>query len=216
MVPLQMTEAQDPGRRRIRFVVMACTMLFFGGGSLIDGLSRWREPTVDTAAMLENLARASGQSEAMERVHAAGAEIAARHRQALRIDVLLTIGAALLTLYAAAAIFLGDLQARRLAVASGVAGLAVHLARLPLAIAAARQLAGLGAPVLQQFMIQNGKQAPGMSPADMAIALHGTVVMIPLFQAAIGCLWPLALLIFFGGRRGRDLAGTARPPTAHG
>jgi len=195
---------------------MACTMLFFGGGSLIDGLSRWREPTVDTAAMLENLARASGQSEAMERVHAAGAEIAARHRQALRIDVLLTIGAALLTLYAAAAIFLGDLQARRLAVASGVAGLAVHLARLPLAIAAARQLAGLGAPVLQQFMIQNGKQAPGMSPADMAIALHGTVVMIPLFQAAIGCLWPLALLIFFGGRRGRDLAGTARPPAAHG
>jgi hypothetical protein len=200
----------------MRFVVMASTMLFFGGGSLIDGLSRWREPAVDTAAMLENLARASGQSEAMAQVHAAGAEIATRHRQALRIDVLLTIGTALLTLYAAAAIFLGDLQARRLAVATGVAGLAVHFARLPLAIVAARQLAGLGAPLLQQFMIQNGKQAPGMSPADMAIALHATVVMIPVFQAAIGCVWPLALLIFFGGRRGRELAGSARPPTAQG
>ncbi|HTB57185.1 MAG TPA: hypothetical protein VLC06_04900 [Polyangia bacterium] len=200
----------------MRFVVMACTMLFFGGGSLIDGLSRWREPTVDTAAMLENLARASGQSEAMAQVHAAGAEIASRHRQALRVDVLLTLGTALLTLYAAAAIFLGDLQARRLAVATGVAGLAVHFARLPLAIHAARQLAGLGAPVLQQFMVQNGKQAPGMSPADMAIALHATVVMIPLFQAGVGCLWPLALLLFFGSRRGRDLAGTARPPTAQG
>jgi hypothetical protein len=211
-----MTEAQDPRRRRMRFVVMACTMLFFGGGSLIDGLSRWREPTVDTAAMLENLARASGQSEAMARVQAAGAEIAARHRQALRVDVLLTIGTALLTLYAAAAIFLGDPQARRLGAATGAAGLAVHFARLPLAIGAARQLAGLGAPILQQFLIQNGRQAPGMSPADMAIALHATVMMIPLFQAGIGCLWPLALLIFFGGRRSRDLAAAARPPTPQG
>jgi len=195
---------------------MACTMLFFGGGSLIDGLSRWREPTVDTAAMLENLARASGQSEAMATVQAAGAEIAARHRRALRVDVLLMIGTALLTLYAAAAIFLGDPQARRLGAATGAAGLAVHFARLPLAIGAARQLTGLGAPVLQQFLIQNGRQAPGMSPADMAIALHATVMMIPLFQAGIGCLWPLALLIFFRRRRSRDLAATARPPTPQG
>jgi hypothetical protein len=200
----------------MRFVVMACTMLLFGGGSLLDGLSRWREPTIDTAAMLEGVARASGQSEAVERVHAAGAAIVVRHRQALRIDVLLTIGTALLTLYAAAAIFVGDLQARRLAVAAGVAGLAVHFARLPFAMIAARQMAGVGAPVLQEFMIQNGRQAPGMSPVDMATALHSTVVMIPMFQAGIGCIWPLAVLIFFGGRRGRDLSGGARAPTTHG
>jgi hypothetical protein len=200
----------------MRFVIMASTMLLFGGGSLIDGLSRWREPTIDTAAMLENMARASGQSEAVERIHAAGAGIADRHRKALRVDLLLSIGTALLTLYAAAAIFLGDLQARRLAVATGIGGLAVHLARLPFAVIAARQMAGLGAPVLQQFLIQNGKQAPGLSPADMAVALHGTVVMIPVFQAGIGCIWPLALLLFFGGRRGRDAFGTTQRPTAQG
>lgn len=195
---------------------MACTMLLFGGGSLIDGLSRWREPTVDTATMLENVARASGQSEAVAQVHAAGVGIVARHRQALRADVLLTLGTALLTLYAAAAVLLGDLQARRLGVATGLAGIAVHLVRLPFAVIAARQLAGMGAPVLQQFLIQSGRQAPGMSPAEMTTALHATVVGMPVLQTGIGCVWPLVLLIFFGGRRGRDLLGTARPPTTQG
>ena len=90
-----------------------------------------------------------------------------------------------------------------------------QLGSLPFAVSLARQAAGLGAPVLQQFLAQTGRPMPGLPPADVTNALQAAVAAMPVLRAGLGIGWSLAMLIFFGGRRGRVLLGAADPPPAN-
>ncbi|MES1207736.1 MAG: hypothetical protein ABUS79_17510, partial [Pseudomonadota bacterium] len=66
-----------------------------------------------------------------------------------------------------------------------------------------------GAPGLQQVLAQSGRDFHGLAENDVAAALHGAVLMMPVLRAAMGIAWSMALLVFFGGRRGRAALGPA-------
>ena len=69
--------------------------------------------------------------------------------------------------------------------------------------------------MLQQFLLTNGMQVPGMTTDDRTSALRATIVMMPVMRAAVGIAWSLALLILFGGRRGRALLSFAPASPDH-
>jgi hypothetical protein len=203
MVRVAMTEPHPTPRRSIWLAMMTSALLVYAGVTLVEMLSLLRDPRTDTASTLEEVARASGQVEAVERLRAVGSALAAQHRRAIQIDALMAIVVSLLILYVVAAILLRDRQARPLALVAGWVGLVSQLLWVPFAVALARQLVGEGVPVLQQFLLANGMQVAGMTTDDRTTALRATIVMMPVMRAAVGIAWSLSLLIFFGGRRGR-------------
>ncbi len=206
MVSGSMTEPPTP-RRPFWLAAMTSAMLIYAGLSLIDALSLLRRPHAATAAAIEDVARASGQIEAARRLAAVGEAIVAAHRAALRVEALACALVALVTLFAVAAIFSHDRRARLATVAAGWAGVLYQLAALPFGVAMARLAAEPGAPVLQQLLAQSGRDLHGLAEADVAAALRAAVLMMPVLRAAMGIAWSMALLIFFGGRRGRAVFG---------
>ena len=208
-----MTEPQTQ-RRPVWLSVMTSAMLIYAGMSLIDALSLLRHPQAPTAAAIEDVARATGQIDAARQLAAVSQAAAKAHPVALRLDAAADGLVALLTLFAVAAIFSRDRRARRATVAAGWGGIVYQLGALPFAVAMARRAAEAGAPVLQQLLAQNGKDMRGMAPADVSAVLRALVVTMPVLRAGMGLAWSLALLIFFGGRRGRAVLGPDRDEAA--
>jgi hypothetical protein len=206
MVWGSMSEPPTP-RRPVWMAVMTSAMLIYAGMSLVDALSLLRRPQAPTAAAIEDVARASGQIEAARRLAAVSDAVVAAHPAAVRIEAVAAALVALLTLFAVAAIFSRDRRARRATVAAGWAGIAYQLGALPFGVAMARRAAEAGAPVLHQVLAQSGRDFHNLAERDVAAALRGAVVMMPVLRAAMGMAWSLALLIFFGGRRGRAVFG---------
>ncbi len=199
--------APPTSRRPVWLSVMSAAMLVYAGMSLVDALSLLRRPQAATAAAIEDVARATGQVEAARRLAGVSQAVVAAHPVAVRLEAGATAVVALLTLFAVAAIFSRDRRARRATLAAGWAGIIDQLGALPFAVAMARRAAEAGAPVLQHVLAQNGKEMPGLAPADVTAALRAAVIMMPVLRAGMGIAWSLALLIFFGGRRGRAVFG---------
>ncbi|MES1207737.1 MAG: hypothetical protein ABUS79_17515, partial [Pseudomonadota bacterium] len=116
-----MTPPPTP-RRPFWLATMTSAMLIYAGMSLIDALSLLRRPHAQTAAAIEDVARASGQIDAARRLAAVGDAIVAAHPLAVRVEAVAAALVALLTLFAVAAIFSRDGRARRATVAAGWAG----------------------------------------------------------------------------------------------
>jgi hypothetical protein len=201
-----MNEPQTP-RRPVWLTVMTSAMLVYAGMSLVDALSLLRHPQAPTAAAIEEVARSSGQIDAAHRLAAVSSATVAAHPVALRLDAGGSALVALLTLFAVAAIFARDRRARRATVAAGWAGIVYQLGALPFAVAMARRTAAAGAPVLEVVLARNGRDLSGLAAGDVTAALHAAVMMMPVMHAGMGVAWSLALLVFFGGRRGRAVFG---------
>jgi hypothetical protein len=216
MVLPSMSEAQPspPTRRPLWLAVMSSAMLVYAGMSLVDALSLIRTPQAITAAAIEDVARGTGQIDAARRLAAVSDGIVSVHPLAVRADAGVSAVVALLTLFAVAAIFSRDRRARAATVAAGWAGILYQLGALPFGVAMARRAAEAGAPVLFQALVQNGKQFPGLADGDVGMALRAAVTMMPVLRAAMGIAWSTALLIFFGGRRGRAVFGGETSPSA--
>jgi hypothetical protein len=73
-----------------------------------------------------------------------------------------------------------------------------------------------GAPLLAKAFIDSGKQPPGTNPGELAAKLHTAIVAPPIVAALLGVGWCLAMMVYFGGRRGRAVYGLDVPPTAGG
>jgi hypothetical protein len=209
MVGVSMTEPATP-RRPLWLALMTSAMLVYAGMSLVDALSLLRHPQAVTAAAVEDVARASGQIDAARRLAVVSDAVVAAHPLGVRVDAVAAGLVALLTLFAVAAIFSGDRRARRATVAAGWAGVAYQLGALPFGVAMARRAAEAGAPVLQEVLSQNGRDIHGLAAGDVSAALRAAVTMMPVVRSAMGIAWSLALLIFFGGRRGRTVFGPDR------
>jgi hypothetical protein len=212
MVFPSMSEPQAQ-RRPVWLAVMSSAMLVYAGMSLVDALSLLRTPQAVTAAAIEDVARGTGQIEAARRLATISEGIVTAHPLAVRADAAFNGLVALLTLFAVAAIFSRDRRARQATIAAGWAGILYQLAALPFAVAMARRAAEAGAPVLLQVLIQNGKQVSGVPDGDVGMALRAAVTMMPVLRASMGIAWSLALLIFFGGRRGRAAFGVGDNPS---
>jgi len=211
MVGVPVTEPAPP-RRPLWLAVMTSAMLVYAGMSLVDALSVLRHPHATTAAAIEDVARTTGQIEAARQLAAVSQDVVANHPVGVRVDAVACALVALLTLFAVAAIFSRDRRARRATVAAAWAGLAYQFGALPFGVAMARHAAEAGAPVLQEVLARNGRDVHGLAAGDISAALRAAVTMMPVMRAAMGIAWSLALLIFFGGRRGRTIFGSDLGP----
>ncbi len=200
-----MPRAQPPTHRPIWMVVLAATMLLFGGGELVGGLLALRDPGARNA--IRNVARPPGAEEAARKLEPILAGIVDRNRLALRADAIASAAYGLFMLYAVAAVLSRDRNGRRLALTTAIVGIAFLLAELPLKMRIARQTVAAGGFLLLESFSAAGAGA-GRTEAELIAAFN----MITALLALIGIGWCALLLVFFGGRRGRELYGVPRNP----
>lgn len=186
-------------------IVLAATMLLFGGLTLVSGLFIIRDPAAVTHRTIRNEARAPAADEAVRKLEPVLDAIIARHRAALRVDAIASIAFGLLTLYAAAAVLSRDRHGRLLAVLTAVFGIAYQLAALPLSTRIARETVAAAGPLLAEIMMTTGEGA-GRTQAELLAKLDSATAPAVLLTA-LGVGWCLLLLVYFGGRRGRELYG---------
>ena len=184
-------------------VVLAASMLLFGGGELVGGLLALRDPGARNA--IRNVARAPAAEEAARKLEPILAGIVERNRSALRADAIASVAYGLFMLYAVAAVLSRDRNGRRLALTNAIAGIAFLLAELPLKMRIAKQTVAAGGSLLLESFSAAGA---GRTEAELIAAFN----MITASLALIGIGWCALLLVFFGGRRGRELYGLPRNP----
>ena len=131
-------------------VVLAATMLLFGGQTLIEGLLTVRDPKAIVRLVGNSQARTPLEEESQRKLEPIRDAIVARHRLALRVDAVASIGLGLFVLYAAAAALSRDRNGRRLALLTACFGFAFF--------------AGLAAPV--------GADGPGDGGRGWAVAVR--------------------------------------------
>jgi hypothetical protein len=185
-------------------VVLAATMLLFGGGELVGGLMALRDPGARNA--IRNVARPPAAEEAARKLEPILAGIVDRNRAALRADAIASIAFGLFTLYTVAAVLSRDRNGRRLALLTATSGIAFQLAELPLKMHIAKQTVAAGGVLILESFGAAGAGA-GRTEAEVVAALN----MIAALLALVGVGWCVLLLVYFGGRRGRELYGISRP-----
>jgi hypothetical protein len=185
-------------------VVLAATMLLYGGRTLVEGLRVVRDPQTLTRDIVPNVARSPAVDQAVDKLKPILDGIFERHRRGLLIDGAASIAYGLFTLFAVAAVLSRDRNGRRLALLTAVFGIAYQLGELPLSLAIAREVVAAGGPLFMEI-----GQAAGRSQAELTAALQAITLRSPLLTA-VGVAWSLLLLLYFGGRHGRDLYGLSR------
>lgn len=204
-----MLRAQTPTHRPVWMVVLAATMLLSGGLTLVGGLLMIRDPRAVARHTVGNVARAPAAEEAVRKLEPILDEIVDRHRTALRVDAIVSIAFGLFTLYAVAAVLSRDRNGRRLALLTAVLGIAYQLGELPLSVRIAKETVAAAGPLLAEI-ISAGGEAAGRTQAELIATLEAAAARSPLL-AAVGVGWCLLLLVYFGGRHGRELYGLHRP-----
>ena len=185
-------------------VVLTATMLLYGGRTLVEGLRVVRDPTVLTRDIVPNVARSPAVDQAVDKLKPILDGIFQRHRRGLQIDGIASIAYGLFTLFAVAAVLSRDRNGRRLALLTAVFGIAYQLGELPLSLTIAHEVVAAGGPLFMEI-----GQAAGRSQAELAAMLQAIMVRSPVLTA-VGVGWCLLVLVFFGGRHGRELYGLVR------
>jgi len=184
-------------------VVLAATMLLFGGGELVGGLLALRDPGARNA--IRNVPRAPAAEEAARKLEPVLAGIVDRNRQALRADAIASVAFGLFMLYAVAAVLSRDRNGRRLALLTAIFGIAFQLAELPLKMHIAKQTVADGGALLLEAFSADGV---GRTQAELIAALDAIAGLLAL----VGIGWCVLVIVYFGGRRGRALYGLPQNP----
>jgi hypothetical protein len=186
-------------------VVLAATMLLFGGQTLIEGLLTVRDAKAIVRLATHSQTRTPLEDEAQRKLEPIRDAIVARHRAALRADAVASIGLGLFVLYAAAAVLSRDPNGRRLALFTACAGIAFHVSSVLLWVRMAKETVDAAGPLLSEIAA-NAANAGGRASSQLGTA----VVARPPLLAAVGVGWCVLLLVYFGGRYGRELYGLPR------
>lgn len=202
-----MLSAQTPTHRPVWMIVLAATMLLYGGMTLVRGLLVAQDPRAVARQTISNQPRTPEADEVVRKLQPTLNGIVDRHRVGVRLDAIASIAYGLFTLYAVAAVLSRDRSGRRLALLTALFGIAYQLGELPLEVRIARDMVAAAGPLLGEIMA-TGAADGGHSPAELMATLD---VATALF-AAVGVGWCLLLLRYFGGRRGRELYGLVRNP----
>jgi len=208
-----MTQAQPPSHRPFWVTAMASMMLLYGGVTMVSALFTLREPRAASVVAIENVAPSADHPELKQKLDVINDLILTEYRQVIRAGALISIGVALFTLYAVAAILSRDRHGRLLALAAGAVGIVYELGSLPYGVAMARMAALDGAPLMAKLFIDSGQQPAGTNPAELAAKLHVAMVAPPIVSSLLGIGWCLAMMVYFGGRRGRAVYGIGVPPS---
>src|SRR4051812_32040259 len=163
-----MLRAQAPTYRPVWMIVLAATMLLFGGTELVGGLLALRDPGARNA--IRNVPRAPAAEDAARKLEPILAAVVERNRTALRADAITSVAFGVFMLYAVAAVLSRDRNGRRLALLTATFGIALQLAELPLKMHIARQtVAAGGALLLQSFSVAGA--GAGRTEAELIAAL---------------------------------------------
>jgi len=203
-----MPPAQVPTHRPAWMIVLGATMLLFGGKTLVQGLLMIRDPGTIGRHAIPNVARPPEVEDAVRKLEPVLDEIVARHRFALRVDAVASTAFGLFTLYAVAAVLSRDRHGRLLALLTGAFGIAYQIAELPLTARIASEIVAAAGPLFVQIMSSAAGEGGGRTQAEQLAALQLATALV----AAIGLGWCLLLLVYFGGKRGRELYGLVRNP----
>jgi Na+ dependent nucleoside transporter N-terminus len=187
-------------------VALAATMLLFGGQTLIEGLLTLRDPKAIVRLVSHSQARTPLEEESQRKLEPIQDAIVARNRTALRVDAIASIGLGLFVLYAAAAALSRDRNGRRLAVLAAGFGIAFFVGSTLLWVHMARETVAVAGPLLTEIAA-NAAAGAGRSSTQLGAA----VVARPPLLAALGVGWCTLVLVYFGGRRGRELYGLHLP-----
>ncbi|HEY7373678.1 MAG TPA: hypothetical protein VIF57_16065 [Polyangia bacterium] len=198
-----MLRAQPPTHRPVWLIVLAATMLLFGGKTLVQGLLMIRDPGTIGRHAIPNVARPPEVEESVRKLEPVLDEIVARHRLALRVDAVASTAFGLFTLYAVAAVLSRDRHGRLMALLTGFFGIVYQVAELPLTARIANEIVAAAGPLFVQIMSSAAGEGGGRTQAEQLAALQLATALV----AAIGLGWCLLLLVYFGGRRGRELYG---------
>src|SRR5262245_39056602 len=134
-----MLRAQPPTHRPVWMVVLAATMLLYGGRMLVEGLQTVRDPKAITRHEIQGVARAPAADQAVKKLEPVLNGIYDRHKLGLRIEAVVSIAFGLFTLFAVAAVLSRDRNGRRLALLTALFGIIYQLGKLPLAVGLARE-----------------------------------------------------------------------------
>jgi hypothetical protein len=200
-----MPRPQSPTHRPLWMLVLAATMLLFGGQTLIEGLLTVRDPKAIVRLATLSQTRTPLEDEAQRKLEPVRNAIVDRHRAALRADAVASIALGLFVLYAAAAVLSRDPNGRRLALVTACAGITFHVASVVLWVRMAKETVDAAGPLLSEIAA-NAASAAGRGSSQLGTA----VVARPPLLAAVGLGWCVLLLVYFGGRYGRELYGLPR------
>ena len=157
---------------------------------------------------IRNVARTPAAEEAARKLEPILDGIVDRNRAALRADAIASIAFGLFTLYAVAAVLSRDRNGRRLALLTATSGIAFQLAELPLKMHIAKQTVAAGGAADPRVIRAARRGRGGAAEAEVdAGARTRSRRCWPL----VGVGWCVLLLVYFGGRRGRELYGLSRP-----
>ena len=181
-------------------VVLGVTMLMFGGQTLVEGLLQVRDPKALVRQVTQSQARSPHEEEALAKLEPIRDAIIDRHRLALKVDAVASILLGVFVLYASSAVLSRDRNGRAMAMASAYLCIAYHLNGVVLWVRMAKDTIQAAGPLLTEITGQGGNQAVGRNAAPLVVARQPTL-------ALIGIGWCLLLLLYFGGRNGREAYG---------
>jgi len=188
-------------------LLLAATMMLFGGQTFIEGLLPVRDPKAIVRLVGNTQVRTPLEEESQRKLEPIRDAIVDRHRLALRVDAWASIGLGAFVLYAAAAALARDRNGRRLALVTAVLGVVFFMSSVFLWVRMAKDTVDAAGPLLAEIAA-NAAPAAGRGSSQLGTA----VVARPPLLAAVGIGWCMLIFIYFGGRRGRELYGlTARP-----
>src|SRR3954466_6205748 len=145
-----MPRPQSPPHRPLWMVVLAATMLLFGGQTLIEGLLTVRDPKAIVRLATSSQTRTPLEDEAQRKLEPIRDAIVDRHRAALRVDAVASIMLGLFVLYAAAAVLSRDPTGRRLALLTACLGIGFHLGSVFMWVRMAKETVEAAGPLLSE------------------------------------------------------------------
>lgn len=223
-----------PTHRPRWLLMLSSITLLYGGVLLVSGLTALSDPAaVGKFAVTRPMA--PEEESLIRELTLVNGEIAARHSRAIRARALASMLVAMVMLYSAAAALSRDRHGRRATLIAAWLGIAYQVGTLPLAIPMTSEFAAANAPLLFRMAALSASAddatgtptatpgATGGAPAavaapakpsqpplgreEMASIAQTAVLRVLLAVTLLGVLGSLLQIVYFGGRRGRELYG---------
>jgi hypothetical protein len=198
--------AEGRPRRPRRMTLLTVLMLLAGGRMFFSSVTDLRRLVTGLPEVLSLDGNLDAQQEALLRSQVVLANALSRYRPAvLFAHSLARLGLGLVYLFAVAAVFSRDPRGRRASILAGWVGIAVSAANALFLVLVVRSSLPWILPELSQAFAQDAARAGRPVLALELVAEQSRLFLldVPLMISALGVVFSLILLAYFGGRRAR-------------
>jgi hypothetical protein len=156
----------------------------------------------------------SPEEAAAKAVESAMQRVEQSHGRAVKAHACIQVGIALLVLLVVSSVFTLDPRGRSMALVAGWVGVAYHLANAMFGLVILRPEILKMAPAM---VAKLSGSIPGANADDaMLSTIKVLSIVMPVMAAGFGIMFCVLILVFFGGRRGRQLYGLEPAPISRG